>query len=116
MQFFGYIKDSNGQPIPFASVFLADDEFKSIGIGASAGASGFFSFYGEPDPYNTFYVAASSVGYYDKVVMIENFKNGSTIQLKRNVLTLPPVVVTSGQKNKFPVWLLLLAAFLIIKR
>jgi len=102
----GYVKNTSGQPIPFASVTLADEFFDDIpGQGTAANAAGFFSFYADPDlmPY---YITATSVGYIAGAWPIEKFQSGSTLTLKQSVITLDPVVVTSTTQKPFPIWLL----------
>lgn len=110
----GYIKNTSGQPIPFATVFLADEFFDEIpGQATSANASGYFSFWA--DPAGVYYIGASSVGYKTWVWMIERFQSGSVLTLPTNEITLDPVVVTSDPvKKPFPYWLLAIPAILII--
>jgi hypothetical protein len=109
----GYIKNTSGQPIPFATVFLADEFFDEIpGQATSANAAGYFSFWA--DPTGVYYIGASSVGYKTWVWMIEKFQSGTVLTLPTNEITLPDVVVTSTTQKPFPYWLLAIPAILIL--
>jgi len=108
----GYIKNSNGQGIPFPSVEVYDGNFEKTGEGVTASASGFFQITADEnnEPYGLNF---SSVGYKPIGVQLSAWTNGGTVKLSPNVIDLPPVVVTSGS-NKFPLWLALLPLAAII--
>jgi len=110
----GYIKNTSGQPIPYATVFVADEFFEEIpGQSTAANGAGYFSFW--VDPAGVYYIGASSVGYKTWVWMIEKFQSGSVLTLPTNEITLPPVIVTSDPQQKpFPYWLLAIPAIFIL--
>lgn len=109
----GYIKNTSGQPIPFATVFLANEYFDNIpGQATAANGAGYFSFWA--DPTGVYYIGASSVGYKERLWLIENFQSGSVLTLQPNVVDLPPVVVTATTQKPFPYWLLAIPAVLIL--
>jgi len=102
----GYIKNTSGQPVPFASVEVYDGYFEKTGEGAIASSNGFFQLAVNEDnePYG---LSFSSVGYKPFGVKLSSWLNGNIVTMQPNAITLPPVVVTS-HKNKFPIWLALL--------
>lgn len=109
----GYIKNSNGQAIPFASVEVFDGMFEKTGEGATAAANGFFqmTINENNEPYGLNF---SSVGYKPIGVQLSTWLNGGSVTLQKNIIDLDPVVVTSDPKNKFPLWLALIPLAAIV--
>jgi len=111
----GYIKNTTGQAIPFASVQILDSDFTPTGEGAASNSNGYF--YLTIDPNNEPYaIVASSVGYKPLAVSLSTWVNGNIILLQKNVIELDPVVVTSGSQDKWKALLLLIPLFLILKK
>jgi len=117
----GYIKNTNGDPIPGASVILYDQFGVDMGFGTAANSNGFFTFWAnESDPrLPNAILQISSVGYKTKAVDFDTYGGGQTITLETDVITLPPVVIGPGtdDKQKY-LWLLAAAggAFILLNK
>jgi len=111
----GYIKNPDGQPIPFASIEILDGYFVPTGEGTSANSNGYFFLNVDPnnEPYSIY---ATSVGYKPLGIKISSWVNGSIITLQINPLELPPVVVTSGSQSQWKALLLLLPLLLVLNK
>jgi len=113
----GYIKNSSGQPIPFASVQILDGFFEYTGEGVAANASGFFTLYVNED-HEPYMLSASSVGYKPAGVKLNTWLNGSVITLAQDVKTNENVIVYSTPrppaKKPFPAWLAFIPLLAVI--
>lgn len=108
----GYIKNTSGQPVPFATVSVYDAYFEATGEAVAANAAGYFSINIDlsNEPYA---LGISSVGYQNVSVKLPGFVNGSTITMQSYYKDLDPVVVSSSKKNKWD-WVLALIGVAVV--
>jgi len=106
----GYIKNTEGGAVPFASVAVFDGNFEATGEGTAAGYNGAFAF--TVDPYNEPYaLEVTSIGYKPARVLLSSWRNGATIALQSAAVTNQNVTVTSAPRppaptsKPFPYWL-----------
>jgi len=107
---------TSGTPVPGATISLADNfgyEFSHIGQTDAQG--NFAERISETEIEATDFVTFTSAGYRGAAVPIERMVPNVRVQLQRNVVDLPPVVVTT-RKNKWLPWLLLLGLVLVAKQ
>jgi len=89
IKFSGKVKDTEGNPIPFAAVVI-----KNTNIGAATNEMGEFEFEAKEGDYSTLIV--SSVGYLKKEIEIGN-KTDFEVVLKQDIAGLEEVMVTGYQ-------------------
>lgn len=106
----GFIRNSDGAAVPFASVAVLDSNFAPTGEGTAAQQSGYFALdvNTNNEPYA---LAISSVGYKSQSVALSGWYNGRVITLQTVFTTGENVVVTSTPRptdteKHFPLWLL----------
>ena len=90
----GYLKDaSNGETLPFANVYLKDDQ----GVGVTTNAYGFYSL---SLPKGKYQFVFSYTGYNDLIMEVDLDSSRSlSVELSSGIL-LEDVVVTAEQKDK----------------
>lgn len=89
---FGKVEDENGQPIPFASVFI-----KGSRTGTSCNERGLFNLY---VPNSAKILVISSVGMEQKEVAIKSINQSEPIVLKLNTAIQGEVIVVKSRKKK----------------